>query len=130
MKPRYIIGALVVAAGLGFAAYSLDTSKIEYTNLSAAESSGRKVQVKGEWVKEKGSDYNSTSNVFSFTMKDDSKKEVKVLFSGSRPNNFEIAESIVVKGRFEGGEFHASEVLTKCPSKYEGNAEQLKQSGS
>jgi cytochrome c-type biogenesis protein CcmE len=130
VKPRYIIGALVVAAGLGFAAYSLDTSKIEYTNLSAAESSGRKVQVKGEWVKEKGSDYNSTSNVFSFTMKDDSKKEVKVLFSGSRPNNFEIAESIVVKGRFEGGEFHASEVLTKCPSKYEGNAEQLKQSGS
>ncbi len=130
MKPRYIIGIVVIAAGLGFAAYSLNTSKIEYTNLSAAESTGRKVQVKGVWVKEKGSDYNSNSNVFSFTMQDDSKKEVKVLFTGSRPNNFEIAESIVVKGRFEGGEFHASEVLTKCPSKYEGNVEQLKGSGS
>ncbi|MBS1538778.1 MAG: cytochrome c maturation protein CcmE [Bacteroidetes bacterium] len=130
MKPRYIIGIIVIIAGLGFAAYSLNSSKIEYTNLSSAEATGRKVQVKGVWVKEKGADYNNTSNIFSFTMKDDSQKEVKVLFQGARPNNFEIAESIVVKGRFEGGEFHASEVLTKCPSKYEGNVDQLKQSGS
>jgi cytochrome c-type biogenesis protein CcmE len=32
---------------------------------------------------------------------------------------------VVAKGRYQDGVFHASEVLTKCPSKYEGNPEGL-----
>jgi cytochrome c-type biogenesis protein CcmE len=32
-----------------------------------------------------------------------------------------------VKGKYDGEVFQAKEILTKCPSKYEGNADQLKQ---
>jgi cytochrome c-type biogenesis protein CcmE len=129
MKLRYGIGIALVVIFAGVGVYALNGSKIEYTNLTAAKTNGRKVQVKGTWVKEKGAEYNSTSNLFTFTMTDENKQEVKVIFEGARPNNFDIAESIVVKGRYEGGEFHATDILTKCPSKYEGNVEQLKNTG-
>jgi cytochrome c-type biogenesis protein CcmE len=59
-------------------------------------------------------------------MKDDNNKVVKVVLDGARPNNFELATSIVAKGSFNGTYFHATEVLTKCPSKYEGDAESVK----
>lgn len=128
MKTRYIIGGIVVFLFGVIAFISLDSSKIEYTDITAARDSGKKVQVKGVWVKEKGAEYDSQHNRFTFTMRDDNKQETKVVYEGARPNNFEIAESIVVKGRIENGVLQASDILTKCPSKYEGNAEQIKTS--
>ena len=59
-------------------------------------------------------------------MKDDEGQEVNVLFDGAKPNNFEIADAVVVTGRFQDGHFHATESLTKCPSKYEADAESVK----
>jgi cytochrome c-type biogenesis protein CcmE len=53
-------------------------------------------------------------------MKDDKGKVIPVELIGAKPNNFEIAISVVAKGRVENGVFKASSVLTKCPSKYEG----------
>ena len=44
---------------------------------------------------------------------------MKVVFDGTIPNNFETATSVVVTGRYEDGYFHAKEILTKCPSKYQ-----------
>ncbi|HUL45090.1 MAG TPA: hypothetical protein VLY03_12130 [Bacteroidota bacterium] len=31
-----------------------------------------------------------------------------------------------MKGRYQEGYFHASEILTKCPSKYEADSESVK----
>jgi cytochrome c-type biogenesis protein CcmE len=41
-----------------------------------------------------------------------------------------VATSIVAKGRFmsDEGYFHATEVLTKCPSKYEADGEEVNKS--
>ncbi len=119
MKTRYIIGGLIAVAFLAFGLYSLDTAKIDYVNIAAAKSTDRKVQVKGIWVKDRGTNYDNAANVFTFTMADESGQHIDVVYHGARPNNFEIAESIVVKGRVEGNTMQASEILTKCPSKYE-----------
>ena len=45
----------------------------------------------------------------------------QVLYNGTKPQDFERAEQIVVIGRMEGETFHASQILMKCPSKYNGN---------
>lgn len=119
MSKRYIIGGLIAIAFLAFGIYSLNTAKIDYVNIAAAKTTDRKVQVKGKWLKENGAVYDNIGNTFKFTMTDETGQNVNVLYNGARPNNFEIAESIVVKGRVEGGTLHASEILTKCPSKYE-----------
>ena len=45
---------------------------------------------------------------------------MNLIYEGAMPNNFESATSIVVTGSYQNGYFHAKDILTKCPSKYEG----------
>ena len=130
MKKRYWIGLIASIAFLLLGISVLDSSKINYGTIEAARETGKKMQVKGNWVRDKGAQYGAKRNLFTFTMKDEKGEEMQVEYQGARPNNFDIAESIVVKGLFEDQQFIAYEILTKCPSKYEGNAEQLRSSGS
>lgn len=46
---------------------------------------------------------------------------VKVYFKGSKPQDFEKAEKIVIKGKHQDSLFYASEMILKCPSKYTNN---------
>jgi len=130
MKKSTIIGiiAIVVFLIAGFLTFS--ESKIEYSDFEKASVDKKICQVKGYWVKDKESKFSGDANEFIFYMKDESSKEMKVVLAGAKPNNFEMAESIVVKGKIKDGEFHAKEVLTKCPSKYEGKGEDVKHPGS
>ena len=70
-------------------------------------------------MKDKSSEFDASRSQFVFYMKDDNGQEEKVIFDGAKPNNFELADAVVVKGRYQDGCFRASEILTKCPSKYE-----------
>jgi cytochrome c-type biogenesis protein CcmE len=121
MKTRYIIGALIIIGFLVLAFFSLIKTDIEYADFNkAGEKAGKKVQVKGQWVREKGSEYSADKNEFSFYLKDENSNIAKVIYKGSKPNNFDIASHVVATGKFENKIFYASEILTKCPSKYEG----------
>jgi cytochrome c-type biogenesis protein CcmE len=48
-------------------------------------------------------------------------KEVKLY--KSKPQDFEKSETIVLIGEAKGNEFHANDILMKCPSKYEGDTQ-------
>jgi cytochrome c-type biogenesis protein CcmE len=121
MKRKHII-ALVVAVGfIAIAAFALVDNKIDYSDFQKAESNGRRAQVAGTFVKEKGSHYDVNSNLFTFVMKDKQGHEMPVKYTGVRPNNFELAPSVVCVGKVEGGVFEATDIQTKCPSRYEGS---------
>jgi len=126
MKLKIIIASIVILGALVFGAISFVETNVEYTDFQTAMSSSKKVQVKGEWIQEKESTFDATKVQFTFYLKDDNDQEVKVVYDGAKPNNFEIADAIVVKGRYQDGYFHASDILTKCPSKYEGTSESVK----
>jgi cytochrome c-type biogenesis protein CcmE len=125
MKGKYIFG-LVVALGLiATAVYSVDKSKIEYMDFPTAVESGNRAQIAGTWVREKDMKYDPAKNEFRFTMRDEKGNEMPVVLNGAKPNNFEIAVSVVATGAVEEGTFHASNILTKCPSKYEASPKDL-----
>ena len=126
MKKKYIIGAVIALLFIVVAIFSFDSSKIEYADFAKAQTTGKTFQVIGVWQKEKPSNYDNQANTFSFFMKDDKNKEVHVVFNGPKPNNFDIADHIVVKGCFKNNAFDASEILTKCPSKYEATYDKTK----
>jgi len=42
-----------------------------------------------------------------------------VHFNGPLPDTFEEGRDVVIEGRFDGGVFEATTVLTKCGSRYE-----------
>ncbi|MBI1806371.1 MAG: cytochrome c maturation protein CcmE [Ignavibacteria bacterium] len=126
MKIKIIIASIVIVAAIIFGAISFVETNVEYTDFHTAATSHKKVQVKGAWVKDKESLFDAATSQFVFYMKDDFGREEKVVYDGAKPNNFEIANAVVVKGRYHDGYFHASEILTKCPSKYEADGETVK----
>ncbi|MCU0411242.1 MAG: cytochrome c maturation protein CcmE [Bacteroidetes bacterium] len=128
MKPKVIVGVLVVAVGIVLGAVNFLDANVEYGNFQTAREMGKKLQVNGEWMREMQTSFDADKVVFTFYMKDENDEVVRVVYHGARPNNFEMASSIVAKGKFDGNEFHASDILTKCPSKYEGTGEDVKKS--
>ncbi len=128
MNAKIIISFLIIAVFLIVGFYSFVESKVEYASFQNAIQSQKTCQVKGSWVKEKETRFDATTNQFIFYMKDENNAEMKVILDGARPNNFEMAENLVAKGKIKDGYFHAKEVLTKCPSKYEGEGEDVHKS--
>jgi len=119
MKRKHIIALVIAVAFIGISAFALVDNKIDYSDFARAQENGRRAQVSGTYDKAKGSHYDINSNTFSFYMKDRDGHEMPVKYAGIRPNNFEISPSVVCVGKVEGGVFEASEIQTKCPSRYE-----------
>ena len=126
MNLKVVAAGVVIVGALVFGASTFMESNVEYMDFAKAKSVNKKAQVKGKWVKEKESHFDAVTSQFTFYMVDDNQDEVKVVLDGAKPNNFEIATDVVAKGRFKDGYFHANEILTKCPSKYEGTSEAVK----
>ncbi len=121
MKARYYLGGAIIIIFLAVLVYNFTQTDIEYeSNFTAIMKDGKTCKATGTWVREKSFEENRAERTFSFYMRDAHKNEMKVVYNGIKPNNFEVATSVVVTGKFENGYFHASDVLTKCPSKYEG----------
>jgi cytochrome c-type biogenesis protein CcmE len=127
MNAKIVLAGLVIVVGVVLGVSNFLESNVEYGDFATARRTMKKMQVKGEWVKDRETRFDAEKGKFYFSMKDDNGQVVQVILDGAKPNNFEIATSIVAKGKFEGDVFHAEMVLTKCPSKYEGNAESVKQ---
>lgn len=126
MNKKTLIGIVIIAIFLAVGFFAFMDNKVEYANFKKATETHKTCQVKGSWVREKESKFDAQTNQFTFYMKDENGVEMKVILDGAKPNNFEMAENVVAKGKFKDGHFHAKEVLTKCPSKYEGTGEDIK----
>ncbi|MCX6163738.1 MAG: cytochrome c maturation protein CcmE [Ignavibacteriae bacterium] len=127
-KIKIIIGSVIIIVFIVAGFISFMGSKIEYVDFKEAQKRMRTVEVKGLWLKDKETKYEASTNMFTFYMKDDNNTEMKVMLNDAKPNNFETAGElmIVAKGKVKDNVFYADKVLTKCPSKYEGTGEQVK----
>ncbi|QQS37339.1 MAG: cytochrome c maturation protein CcmE [Ignavibacteriales bacterium] len=127
MKNKYIFGGAIIVLFLSLMVYLFTQSNIQYEeDFAVVKANGKTVKATGQWVKEKNYEVNKEQRTFSFYLADAKGVEMKVLYNGSIPNNFESAVSVVVTGKYENGQFHARDILTKCPSKYEEQYEEVK----
>lgn len=62
--------------------------------------------------------------LIEFTLVDEHKQSIPVVYQGPQPANLGQATQVVVIGGMKDGAFHARDMLVKCPSKYEGTAEE------
>ena len=128
MKPKLLAGIVVIVGGIILSVVNFVESNVEYGDFQTAEKVGKKIQVKGELDSSQDAYFDADKVEFTFYLKDDNGRVERVVLDGAKPNNFELATSIVAKGTYEGDHFHATQVLTKCPSKYEGDAESVQNS--
>ena len=85
--------------------------------------------VNGKLNKSKDMHYDpiENANLFSFYMVDKKGEERKVLYNGSKPQDFDKSEEIVLVGCVRGNDFMAKSILLKCPSKYSNPNEDMKE---
>jgi cytochrome c-type biogenesis protein CcmE len=112
-----VIGAILYGTRSNAAAYQT------VTQISKGEVKvGDRVKVGGAVVT--GS-WNKQSNPMKFTIREENDNAgagatLKVTYSGTAPNTFGDGVVAIVTGTLEkGGVVNASEMITKCPSKYE-----------
>lgn len=120
MKKVHIIGLGIIAVAIGIIiSMASDYSSYE-TFSSAKQKTGKDFQIVGTLDTTHALEYDAAkdANYFSFYLKDKNGDECKVVFHGSKPQDFERSESIVLTGRMNGDFFDAKHILMKCPSKY------------
>ena len=119
MKKSSILGLVAIAIAIAVI-ISLYSSTSTYGTFGEAKKTASELHVVGHLDKQKELYYNAAkdANYFSFYVKDKQGEECKVVFPGTKPQDFERSEQIVLTGQMVGNEFHASDILMKCPSKY------------
>lgn len=120
MKNKYLFGGAIIVVFLGVMIYLFTQTNVQYeSSFVKIMESGKTVKATGSWVKENGYEINKEKKVFAFYMKDENGSMMRVMYHGMMPNNFESSTSVVVTGKYQDGIFHATDILTKCPSKYQ-----------
>ena len=129
MKKTHIIGIAIIAIAIGAILSTVADSSTYASFTVAMKHPSTEYHVVGKLDKDKELHYDpkENANLFTFFIKDNEGTEKKVLFNGAKPNDFERSEQIVIVGKMSGGEFHASSILMKCPSKYANTKEELKE---
>lgn len=123
-RKRVIFAGAIVLLAMGFLIYmGLSQFATYYFTVSEflaeGESiSGKQVRVAGQVVPD--SVKQDTENfTLSFTITD-GETTLPVVYQGVVPDTFKAGTDIVVEGKSDQqGVFHASKLITKCPSKYE-----------
>ncbi|KUG26431.1 hypothetical protein ASZ90_003738 [hydrocarbon metagenome] len=120
MKNKYIFGGGIIVVFLALMSYLFTQTNVSYQeDFSLIINTEKTVRATGEWIKAKSYQLDNEKKIFSFYMKDYKGNEMRVVYNGVMPNNFESSTSVVVTGKYHDGYFYATDILTKCPSKYE-----------
>lgn len=130
MKKSAIIGLITIAISVGIL-FSLNANTDTYSNFKEAATSQKEEHVMGYWEKSKGMYYDAVkdANHFAFHMKDEKGEIREVVYNGTKPQDFEKSEKLVLIGKMDGDKFYASKILMKCPSKYNDNLVEINQDG-
>lgn len=129
MKKGHIVAFVIIAVAIGMIISTFLDSSTYATFGEAMEQPGKEFHVSGTLNLNKDMVYNpeQNANLFSFYLVDSEGLEKKVMFNGSKPQDFERSESVVITGKMKGDAFLADKILMKCPSKYNDGKEGLKE---
>jgi cytochrome c-type biogenesis protein CcmE len=128
MKKTHFIGIGLIAVAIGlFMMAGKDMS--QYANFTQASQQQSNAKVVAQLSKDKEMVYDPAvnPNYFSFYAVDSEGEERKVVLMKAKPQDFELSEQLVLTGKMVGDEFHASDMLMKCPSKYKDEEIYIKQ---
>jgi cytochrome c-type biogenesis protein CcmE len=120
MKKLHILGIIVIAVAIGVIFVSLKNTSTYADFTEAIANPGTEYHVVGRLDKSQPQMYEPRINPdrFAFSMTDNKGVTKLVVLHKSKPQDFEKSEQIVLIGKMEGAQFHANDILMKCPSKY------------
>jgi cytochrome c-type biogenesis protein CcmE len=122
LKPLHLACIALILLALGYGVTALGASVTPYVSVAEAQASGRSVQVYG-FLNDMGG--YTDKGEFRFGLKDERGQIMEVVYPKGKPANFEQAIGIVAYGQYDAASqtFQADELLVKCPSKYQEQAD-------
>jgi cytochrome c-type biogenesis protein CcmE len=120
MKRTHIAAIILIAVALGVIISTISSSSTYESFTVASEKQGKVFHVVGKLNRSKPYEYHpeTNANIFSFYMYDNQGVERKVILNRAKPQDFDKSEQIVIIGKMQDNQFLASDILLKCPSKY------------
>jgi len=119
MKPKLVVGLLLVVASIAFGVTAFQKSLTPYVPFAEARKSGSSSQVNGVLADPSAVQYDADKGELVFELKDEKNEVMNVVYRGVKPANFEQATNVVAIGTYKDGRFEADQLLVKCPSKYQ-----------
>ena len=116
---RYLIGLLVIIFVLALSYGTISNYIEEYKTVSevVTENTTQMTWVNGTIQKGSFISLNTGEYIFVIT---DGISFMNVSFTGELPPSLSTESNIVIFGTFKNSSFHASKMITKCPTKYNG----------
>jgi len=114
------LALLGIAVGVGVTSFRKTVTP--YISFAEARNASGTVQVNGV-LADKNYVARPQEQFLEFNLKDDHGHVMPVVYKGVIPGNFDQATSIVAIGKYAGEHFEAEQLLVKCPSKYQAEAE-------
>lgn len=127
MKKLHILGIIVIAVAIGVIFVSLRNTSTYADFSEAMAHPDKEFHVVGKLDKSQPQVYDPKVNPdeFLFTMIDNKGASCRIVLHKSRPQDFEKSEQIVLIGKMSDNNFHANDILMKCPSKYNNGQPQI-----
>ena len=114
------VALLAVAATVGVSSFK--RTMTPYIGFREARTASGLVQVNGK-LADKDYVLKPEEQFLRFKLRDEHGEVMPVEYRGVIPGNFDQAVSVVAIGRYQGDHFEAQQLLVKCPSKYQAEAE-------
>lgn len=124
MKKRYLIGVIILVLAVGYVFYlSFGTAVSYYVTVSEFFAKGTdlyntNVRVAGK-IADSPIEWDAKDLELRFTIVEGS-DTMTVIYQGTKPSGFKTGSNILIEGKYHSdGIFRASQLIMKCPSKYE-----------
>ncbi len=120
MKKIHIVLLVLIAGTIAVLLTFLKTASTYDTVDTAMAKPGKFVHLMARLDKSKPIEYDAIKdpNYLSFTAVDTTGRAVRVVYHSAKPDNLEISDRLVLKGKYQNGFFDCKDIQTKCPSKY------------
>jgi cytochrome c-type biogenesis protein CcmE len=128
MNLKVIVALTLVVIAVIVGVNSFNKTVTPYISFTEARRSSGLVQVNGV-LADKRYVLKQDEQYLSFRLRDTQGEVLPVEYRGVIPGNFDQATSIVAIGRYHDGTFAAEQLLVKCPSKYQAEADKAGKTG-
>ena len=123
MKKKYLLGTIVLVLAVGYLIYlSFSSSVSYYVTVSEFYSRGTELydtSVRVAGIISEPIEWDAEDVELSFNITEGG-ENMAVVYNGAMPSGFKAGSNILVEGKYgSGGVLEASQIILKCPSKYE-----------
>lgn len=129
MNVKVIVAIVLLAVAAGVGVSSFKRTMTPYIGFTEARTASGLVQVNGK-LADKNYVLKTEEQFLRFNLRDEKGDVMPVEYRGVIPGNFDQAVSVVAIGKFAGDHFEASQLLVKCPSKYQAEADKAAAKGA